>query len=79
MPNPVPKPSRILVIDVGGTHIKALATGHKNRIRFDSGPTMTPARMVKEVKKATEEWKYGRRFDRLSRSRDRRQACRESL
>jgi polyphosphate glucokinase len=54
----MPKPLKILVIDIGGTHIKAVATGHKNRIRFDSGPTMTPARMVKEVLKATEGWEY---------------------
>src|SRR5580692_4416542 len=54
----MPKPLKILVIDVGGTHIKAIATGHKNKIRFDSGPTMTPARMVKEVLKATEGWEY---------------------
>jgi polyphosphate glucokinase len=58
VPEPLHKPLKILAIDVGGTHIKALATGHKNRVRFASGPTMTPARMVREVKKATETWKY---------------------
>jgi polyphosphate glucokinase len=58
MPGPLHTPMKILVIDVGGTHIKALATGHKNRVRIVSGPTMTPARMVKEVKKATETWGY---------------------
>ena len=30
---------RILVIDVGGTHVKVLATGHKKRVRIPSGPT----------------------------------------
>jgi polyphosphate glucokinase len=54
----MPKPLKILVIDIGGTHIKAIATGHRNRIRFASGPTMTPARMVKELLKATEGWEY---------------------
>jgi len=54
----MPKPLKILVIDVGGTHIKAIATGHRTRIRFASGPTMTPARMVKGVLKATESWEY---------------------
>jgi polyphosphate glucokinase len=58
MPGPLHTPMKILVIDVGGTHIKALATGHKNKVRFASGPAMTPARMVKEVKKATESWAY---------------------
>ena len=32
---------KVLVIDVGGTHVKLLATGHKTRMEFDSGPTMT--------------------------------------
>jgi predicted NBD/HSP70 family sugar kinase len=49
---------RILVIDVGGTHVKVLATGHKKRVEFPSGPKMTPARMVTAVKAATADWKY---------------------
>jgi len=52
------KPTKILVIDVGGTNVKAMATGHKTKIRIPSGPTMTPARMVKEVLKATDGWEY---------------------
>jgi polyphosphate glucokinase len=52
------KPTKILVIDVGGTNVKAMATGHKTRIRIPSGPTMTPGRMVKEILKATDGWKY---------------------
>jgi hypothetical protein len=35
---------RILVIDVGGTHVKVLATGHKQRLEFPSSPRMTPAK-----------------------------------
>src|SRR5690349_16983487 len=54
----MPKAHKILVVDVGGTHIKAVATGHKSKVRFDSGPTMTPARMVRELKKLTEGWQY---------------------
>lgn len=49
---------RILVIDVGGTHVKLLATGHKRRIEFDSGPEMTPSKMVAAVRAATAGWKY---------------------
>ena len=49
---------RILVIDVGGTHVKVLATGHQQRIEIPSGPKMTPARMVVAVKAATAGWKY---------------------
>jgi len=49
---------RILVIDVGGTHVKVLATGHKNRVEIPSGPKLTPAKMVAAVQAATEGWKY---------------------
>jgi polyphosphate glucokinase len=54
----MPKAPRVLVIDIGGTHIKAIATGHKNKVRFESGPKMTPAAMVRGLKKLTPDWKY---------------------
>jgi polyphosphate glucokinase len=49
---------RILVLDVGGTHVKVVATGHKRRVEFPSGPKMTPAKMVAAVRAATAGWKY---------------------
>ena len=49
---------RILVIDIGGTHVKVLATGHRQRVEFPSGPKMTPAKMVAAVWAATAGWKY---------------------
>lgn len=49
---------KILVIDVGGTHVKVLATGHQQRVEFPSGPKMTPAKMVAAVRAATTGWKY---------------------
>ncbi len=53
------KPQKsILVIDVGGTHIKVLATGQKVPVKIDSGPKMTAQKMVKEVRAATKDWKY---------------------
>jgi len=48
----------VLVIDVGGTHVKILATGQKAMREFPSGPTLTPKRMVAGVKKLAEDWKY---------------------
>ena len=48
----------ILVIDVGGTHIKVLATGQKEPVKIDSGPKMTAKKMVKEVRNATKGWNY---------------------
>ena len=49
---------RILVVDIGGTHVKVLATGHKKPVEIPSGPKMTPATMVAAVRAATVDWKY---------------------
>jgi len=48
----------VLVVDIGGTHVKVLATGQTEAREFVSGPTMTPKRMVSGVKKLTADWKY---------------------
>ena len=49
---------RILIIDVGGTHVKVLATGQKKRVEIPSGPEMTPRQMVSAVRAATVGWEY---------------------
>ena len=41
---------KVLVIDVGGTHVKILATGQKVAREFESAPRMTPEQMVAGVK-----------------------------
>jgi polyphosphate glucokinase len=51
-------PLKILVIDVGGTHIKLFATGRREPVKINSGPTMTAKRMVALVKEATRGWHY---------------------
>ena len=48
----------VLVIDVGGTYIKLLATGQPESRRFPSGPTMTPPQLVSGVKKFAADWQY---------------------
>jgi len=48
----------VLVVDVGGTHVKILATGQKQFREFPSGPTLTAKQMVAGVKKLAEDWKY---------------------
>jgi polyphosphate glucokinase len=48
----------ILVVDVGGTHVKVLATGQEEPRKFDSGPNLVPRSMVREVKKLTRDWDY---------------------
>jgi polyphosphate glucokinase len=50
----------VLVIDVGGTHIKILASGRKQAREVESGPTMTAAQMVAAVKHLAAGWKYDR-------------------
>jgi polyphosphate glucokinase len=48
----------VLVVDVGGTHVKILATGQKQSREFPSGPTLTAKQMVAGVKKLARDWKY---------------------
>src|SRR5438067_2406916 len=42
--------SKVLVVDIGGTHIKLLAMGQTVPIKIASGPTMTAEKMVHVVK-----------------------------
>jgi polyphosphate glucokinase len=49
---------QVLVIDVGGTNIKVLATGRKQPVKIPSGPAMTARAMVAAVHQATAGWKY---------------------
>jgi polyphosphate glucokinase len=48
----------VLVVDVGGTHVKILATGQKQSREFPSGPTLSAKQMVGGVKKLAGGWKY---------------------
>ena len=48
----------VLVIDVGGQHVKILLTGQETPRRFESGPKMTVEDMVAGVKKAAEGWTF---------------------
>jgi polyphosphate glucokinase len=48
----------VLVIDIGGTHVKVMATGQDAHREFDSGPALTPKRMVSGVRKLVADWKY---------------------
>jgi polyphosphate glucokinase len=49
---------RILVIDVGGTHVKLLVTGMKQPTIIPSGPTLTPRTMIQQVKNAVKDFPY---------------------
>jgi predicted NBD/HSP70 family sugar kinase len=49
---------KILVIDIGGTNVKLLASGQRTPIKVPSGPRLTPRQMVDEVLEATEGWHF---------------------
>jgi polyphosphate glucokinase len=49
---------KVLAIDVGGTHVKILATGQEAPQKFVSGSKMTAEQMVSKVKKLAADWKY---------------------
>jgi polyphosphate glucokinase len=51
-------PKRILAIDVGGSKVKFLASGETEPRRMPSGPQLSPAKMVEQVKAMTRDWKY---------------------
>jgi len=48
----------VLVVDVGGSNVKILATGQDEPRKFSSGPEMTAKRMVSGVRKLAKDWKY---------------------
>jgi len=48
----------VLAVDVGGTHVKILATGQTTPRKIESGPEMTAKQMVAQVKKLAGNWKY---------------------
>ena len=54
------KSPKVLVIDVGGTNIKLLATGQKDSRKIASGPSMTASKMAREVKKCAKDWIFER-------------------
>ena len=52
------KSLKVLVVDVGGTNVKILATGQEQSREFPSGPKLTAKQMVAGVKKLANGWMY---------------------
>ena len=48
----------VLAVDVGGTHVKFLVTGHDEPQKFVSGKELGPKQMVATVKKLAVNWPY---------------------
>ena len=49
---------RILILDVGGTHVKLKLSGQDEVRRFESGPGMTPQQMIDGVRRNVAGWDY---------------------
>jgi polyphosphate glucokinase len=49
---------KILVVDIGGTNVKMLASGQREPRRFPSGPGLTPRMMAAGVKQVGQGWTY---------------------
>jgi polyphosphate glucokinase len=52
------KPQTILVIDIGGTHVKLELSKPRRQCEFESGSKMTARAMVAKVKELTDSWAY---------------------
>jgi polyphosphate glucokinase len=48
---------RILVVDIGGTHVKLMISPTERR-KFDSGLKLSPRQLVSQIRKNTADWKY---------------------
>ena len=48
----------VLVIDIGGTHVKVASTDQPVPLKIPSGPTMTAPLMAQQVLLGTKGWKY---------------------
>jgi glucose-6-phosphate isomerase len=53
-----PTQRKVLVIDVGGSHVKAMVSGKPREVEIKSNRKMTPADMVKQLRAAIRGWKY---------------------
>ena len=49
---------RVLAIDIGGSHVKMRVSNRRELRRFDSGPDLTPRKMVARVHELTGDWNY---------------------
>lgn len=48
---------KILVVDIGGTHVKLLMARREQR-QFDSGPKIGPKQLARKIKETTGDWNF---------------------
>jgi polyphosphate glucokinase len=58
MASPKPDPKKVLVVDVGGAHVKILATGHREPRKAATGSEIAPADIIAAVKELAGDWAY---------------------
>ncbi len=56
--DPVTPPRTVLVVDIGGSHLKVLATGHKTKREADSGPHLSAQEAVTLIQQLADGWQY---------------------
>jgi predicted NBD/HSP70 family sugar kinase len=49
---------RILVVDIGGSHVKLMISQRGKRRKFESGPKLGPKETIQQIKELTSDWKY---------------------
>ena len=49
---------KVLMIDVGGTNVKLMASGHEGFRKVASGRSLTASQMARKVLAATKDWEY---------------------
>ena len=49
---------KVLVIDIGGTHVKLLVAGQKTHSEFASSPGLTPTMLLAGVRQLAKYWNY---------------------
>jgi hypothetical protein len=50
----------VLVVDIGGSHVKLACSGSSDALRFDSSPQLTPQGLVQQIRQMTSHWTYER-------------------
>lgn len=53
-----PEPPKVLMIDVGGTNAKLMASKHEGFRKIPSGRKFTPKQLVKGVQEIASDWEY---------------------
>lgn len=60
-PKPAARPTTpmaVLAVDIGGTKVKMLAKGQTEPVKFATGKTFTPARLVEVIRELPSDWEY---------------------